>query len=86
MPQNTTLTPEERRLALIKTQRETMRVVKRTLLAIALLAGAYYLYLLKTQPEDAPQERPTPNANITDSNITDSGAEVQTNDGANVPQ
>lgn len=45
-------TPEERRLALMKTQRETMRVVKRTLLALAIIAGGYYLYLLKTQSQD----------------------------------
>ncbi len=53
------LTAEERRLALIKTQRETARVVKRTLIAIALLAGAYYLYLVKTQPADEPPTRST---------------------------
>ncbi|MBS7336787.1 MAG: hypothetical protein KIG81_02880 [Thermoguttaceae bacterium] len=40
------LTPEERRLALIRTQRETARVVKRTLVGIALFAFGYYLCLL----------------------------------------
>lgn len=53
---------EERRLALIRTQRETTRVVKRTLIAIALIAGIYYVYLLKTQPQDEPDPGPAPAA------------------------
>ncbi len=39
-------TIEERRAALWRARREAARVVKRTLLAIAVIAGGYYLWLL----------------------------------------
>lgn len=38
-------TPEEYRAARRRVQRETTRVVKRTLVGIALFAGMYYLFL-----------------------------------------
>ena len=49
-PTRRVMTPEERRAALLKTQRETTRVVKRALIGIAFFAAAYYIFLIKTQP------------------------------------
>ena len=53
-------TPEERRAALVRTQRETIRVVRRTLMTIALLGGGYYLWLLSREKkqQNAQNERP----------------------------
>lgn len=67
-------TPEEYRAARRRVQRETTRVVKRTLVGIALFAGMYYLFLATnarrveppTEPEapqttvDAENASPTP--------------------------
>lgn len=54
-------TPEEYRAARRRVQRETTRVVKRTLIGIAFLAGLYYLYLASTsRPETPPVESETP--------------------------
>ncbi len=56
-------TPEEYRAARRRVQRETTRVVKRTLIGIALFAGLYYLYLASTsRPDVPPVESETPNA------------------------
>jgi len=54
-------TPEERRRAFIRNSRETTRIVKRTLIALALFAGLYYIFLLKTQsPEPSIPETIAP--------------------------
>lgn len=56
-------TPEEYRAARRRVQRETTRVVKRTLIGIALFAGLYYLYLASTsRPDVPPIESETPSA------------------------
>ncbi len=62
--------PAERRRAFIRNSRETARVVKRTLLVMALLAGMWYLFLLKTQsletstPNDVPPSVSEPQTSV----------------------
>ena len=56
-------TPEEYRAARRRVQRETTRVVKRTLIGIALFAGMYYLFLATNARRVAPPNDPeTPRA------------------------
>ena len=48
---------EYRRRALVETQRQTMRIVKRTLLGIALFGAAYYFGLvMKEKKNTAPSK------------------------------
>lgn len=51
-------TPEEYRAARRRVQRETTRVVKRTLVGIALFAGMYYLFLATNARQVAPPTEP----------------------------
>lgn len=51
-------TPEEYRAARRRVQRETARVVKRTLIGIALFAGMYYLFLATNARRVAPPNEP----------------------------
>ena len=51
-------TPEEYRAARRRIQRETTRVVKRTLVGIALFAGMYYLFLATNARRVAPPTEP----------------------------
>ena len=51
-------TPEEYRAARRRVQRETTRVVKRTLIGIALFAGMYYLFLATNARRVAPPNEP----------------------------
>lgn len=51
-------TPEEYRAARRRVQRETARVVKRTLIGIALFAGMYYLFLVSNARRVAPPNEP----------------------------
>lgn len=51
-------TPEEYRAARRRVQRETTRVVKRTLIGIALFAGMYYLFLATNARQVAPPTEP----------------------------
>lgn len=51
-------TPEEYRAARRRVQRETARVVKRTLIGIALFAGMYYLFLATNARRVAPPTEP----------------------------
>lgn len=51
-------TPEEYRAARRRVQRETTRVVKRTLIGIALFAGIYYLFLATNARRVAPPNEP----------------------------
>lgn len=51
-------TPEEYRAARRRVQRETTRVVKRTLVGIALFAGMYYLFLATNARRVAPPTEP----------------------------
>lgn len=58
-------TPEEYRAARRRVQRETARVVKRTLIGIALFAGMYYLFLATNARRVAPPTEPeTPRATV----------------------
>lgn len=58
-------TPEEYRAARRRVQRETTRVVKRTLIGIALFAGMYYLFLATNARQVAPPTEPeTPRATV----------------------
>ena len=43
---------EKRRRALLETRRQTMRVVKRALIGLALFGAAYYLGLLMKEKKD----------------------------------
>ena len=51
-------TPEEYRAARRRVQRETTRVVKRTLIGLALFAGMYYLVLATNARQAAPPNEP----------------------------
>ena len=51
-------TPEEYRAARRRVQRETTRVVKRTLVGIALFAGMYYLFLATNARRVEPPTEP----------------------------
>ena len=51
-------TPEEYRAARRRVQRETTRVVKRTLVGIALFAGLYYLFLATNARRVEPPTEP----------------------------
>ncbi len=51
-------TPAEYRAARRRAQREATRAVKRTLIAIALFAGLYYLYLASTSRPEPPSVAP----------------------------
>ena len=57
-------TPEEYRAARRRVQRETTRVVKRTLIGIALFAGMYYLFLAtnarRVEPPTEPEATQAP--------------------------
>lgn len=58
-------TPEEYRAARRRVQRETARVVKRTLIGIALFAGMYYLFLATNARQVAPSvESETPRTTV----------------------
>ena len=62
-------TPEEYRAARRRVQRETTRVVKRTLVGIALFAGLYYLFLATNARQAAPPTEPeAPRATAVDEN------------------
>lgn len=48
-------TPEEYRAVRRRVQRETVRAVKRTLIAIAIVAGLYYLCLTAADRSETPR-------------------------------
>lgn len=52
--------PENYRAARIRAQREATRAVRRTLLAVAVIAAIYYCVLLATAKNDAPTPEPPP--------------------------
>ncbi|MBR2005362.1 MAG: hypothetical protein IKK39_02000 [Thermoguttaceae bacterium] len=79
-------TPEEYRAARRRVQRETARVVKRTLIGIALFAGMYYLFLATNARRVAPPNEPeTPRATVDAENASPVETPVPNVDAENAP-
>lgn len=79
--------PEEYRAAKRRVQRETTRVVKRTLIGIALFAGMYYLFLATNARRVEPTNEPeAPRASVeTDAPTLETPAENSSPDAPATP-
>ncbi|MBQ7030167.1 MAG: hypothetical protein IJN32_07965 [Thermoguttaceae bacterium] len=71
-------TPEEYRAARRRVQRETTRVVKRTLVGIALFAGMYYLFLATNARRVEPPTEPEAPQATADAAVETSAPEAPT--------
>ncbi len=58
--ENNEKSPENYRAARIRARREATRAVRRTLLAVAVVAAIYYCVLLATSKNDAPPKNAVP--------------------------